>query len=147
MRHRSYRSKLNRTSEHRLALMKNLASALIEKERIRTTHVKAMQLRSYVEPLVLLAKTGDIHSRRLAYSRLGSRELVAKLFNEIGPRSSERNGGYTRVVKDAPRQGDGALMAYIEFVDRKPVESKPEEPKTLQKRIHERRKEMAKRRR
>jgi large subunit ribosomal protein L17 len=147
MRHRKHQSKLNRTSEHRLAMMKNLAAALIDQERIHTTHVKAMQLRSYVEPLVTLARAGDQASQRLAFSRLGQKVAVKKLFTEIGPRVGERAGGYTRVVKDAPRAGDGALMAYIEFVDAKPKEAKPEQPKSVKQRLHERRKEMAKARR
>jgi large subunit ribosomal protein L17 len=131
--------------------MRNLTCALVRNERIHTTHVKAMQLRSYVEPLVTLAREGDLHSRRLAFSRVGKKDVVHKLFEEIGPRVGERPGGYLRVVKDAPRAGDGALMAYVEFVDaeaRPAAEGPaPDAKKTLKQRIHERRKELAKRRR
>ena len=152
MRHRNHSSKLNRTSEHRLALMRNLSIALLDKERIRTTQAKASQLRSFFEPLVTLARAGDQYSRRLAFSRLGAKEAVHKLFSEIGPRvsSAGRSSGYVRVVKDAPRVGDGALMAYVEFVDR-PVKAaddkKPSLEQRMKKKMHERRKEAAKMRR
>ena len=148
MRHRKIRSKLSRTSEHRLAMMKNLAGALIERGRIHTTQVKASQLRPFVEHLVTLAKTGDQHSRRMVFSRLGNKESVKKLFGEIAPRAATRPGGYLRIVKDAPRQGDGALMAFIEFVDA-PQKPEGEEPKkkTLQQRLRERRKEIERARR
>ena len=149
MRHRKIRSKLNRTSEHRLALMRNLTSALVQQEKIRTTEVKAKQLRAFAEPLVTLAKAGDLHSRRRAFSRLGRKEIVHKLFEEIGPRVGDRPGGYLRVVKDGPRHGDGAMMAYVEFVDQvdQPPDDKAKTPKTMKQRIHERRKELARRRR
>ncbi len=151
MRHRKSRSKLSRTSEHRLALMKNLAGALIEHERIHTTSVKATQLRPVVEGLVTLAKAGDLHSRRLAFSRLGNKTAVHKLFTEIAPRVASRVGGYLRIVKDAPRQGDGALMAYIEFVDAAPKAEGSaggdSATKTIKQRLHERRKELQKARR
>ncbi|MBI1783683.1 50S ribosomal protein L17 [Candidatus Sumerlaeota bacterium] len=148
MRHRKIRSKLSRTSEHRLAMMKNLAGALIQNERIHTTQVKASQLRPFVEHLVTLAKAGDQHSRRTAFSRLGNKETVKKLFGEIAPRVASRNGGYLRIVKDAPRQGDGALMAYIEFVDAAPrAEGEEPKKKSLQQRLRERRKELERARR
>ena len=150
MRHRKIRSKLNRTSEHRLALMRSLAAALVRNERIRTTKVKAMQLRSFVEPLVTLAKTGDLHSRRRAFSKLGKKDVVHKLFEEIGPRVGDRPGGYLRVTKDGPRHGDGALMAYIEFVDTAPTageQDKPDMRQNLKQKMHQRRKEMRKARR
>lgn len=150
MRHRNHRSRLHRTGEHRLALMRNLAMALIEHDRIHTTAVKAVQLRPFVEQLVTLAKDGDLHARRLAFAKLGGKkETVHKLFSEIAPRVASRNGGYLRVVKDAPRAGDGALMAYIEFVDApaKGEDSPGAERKTMKQRLHERRKEMAKVRR
>lgn len=150
MRHGNHRSKLNRTSEHRLAMMRNLTIALVTNERIRTTQVKALQLRQFVEPLVTLAKAGDLHSRRLAFSRVGKKEVVHKLFTAIGPRMADRNGGYLRVVKDAPRAGDGALLAYVEFVDyavTTPDTGAPAARKTVKQRLHERRKEMAKMRR
>jgi len=129
--------------------MKNLAAALIQQDRIHTTEVKASQLRPFVEKLVTLARTGDLHSRRLAFSRLGQKEVVHKLFTEVAPRVGNREGGYLRVVKDGPRQGDGAPMAYIEFVDQpaKPDDGAVSERKTMKQRLHERRKEMAKVRR
>jgi large subunit ribosomal protein L17 len=142
MRHRKHKSKLNRTSEHRLALMRNLAVSLVREERIRTTQVKAMQLRGFVEPLVTLAKNGTLHDRRSAFARLGKKEAVHKLFEEIGPRVGERPGGYVRVVKDGPRAGDGALMAYVEFVDAAPAKA-PESltlEQTIKKKRHEQRK-------
>lgn len=145
MRHRKAKSKLNRTSEHRLALMRNLASSLVREERIRTTQVKAMQLRGFVEPLVTLAKSGSLHDRRQAFARLGKKEAVHKLFEEIGPRVGDRPGGYLRVVKDGPRAGDGALMAYIEFVDAAPA--KAAETPTLQESIKKKRHEQRKARR
>lgn len=149
MRHRKIRSKLNRTSEHRLAMMRNMTCSLVRMERIRTTHVKALQLRSYVEKIITMARAGDLHSRRMAFSRIGKKDVVHKLFEEIGPRVAGRNGGYLRVVKDGPRAGDGALMAYLEFVDAAPREKSDEDakPKSVKQRIHERRKEMAKARR
>ena len=150
MRHRKIRSKLNRTSEHRLAMMRNLTVALVSNERIRTTQVKAMQLRAFVEPLVTKARVGDLHSRRQVFRRLGKKGTVHKLFEEIAPRVGDRPGGYLRVIKDGPRQGDGALMAYIEFVDAAAVQS-DSAPTSLEdkmkKRVHERRKEMRKARR
>jgi large subunit ribosomal protein L17 len=142
MRHRKHKSKLNRTSEHRLAMMRNLAVSLVREERIRTTQVKAMQLRGFVEPLVTLARSGTLHDRRSAFARLGKKEAVHKLFEEIGPRVGERPGGYLRIVKDGPRAGDGALMAYVEFVDAAPAAA-PETltlEKTIKKKRHEQRK-------
>jgi large subunit ribosomal protein L17 len=124
MRHRKIKSKLNRTTGHRKALLRNLAAALIGEERILTTHAKARQLRPFVERLVTLAKNGDLHSRRLAFSYLGKKRAVHKLFQEIGPRFGNRAGGYTRIVKDQPRAGDAALLSYIEFVERKEKEVK-----------------------
>lgn len=153
MRHRKHRSKLNRTTEHRRALMRNLTMHLVEHERIHTTLAKAQQLRPYVERLVTLARRGDLPAFRLAFSRVGHRETIQKLFDEIAPRVADRNGGYLRIVKDNPRPGDGTLMAYIEFVDAPAVseadgegEGKPSR-KTMKQRMHERRKEMAKMRR
>jgi len=142
MRHRKIRGKLNRTSEHRLALMRSLASALIREERIRTTHPKAMYLRRFVEPLVTLAKDGSLHARRLAFAKIGKKDIVHKLFEEIGPRVGDRPGGYVRVTKDGPRAGDGALMAYIEFVDEAPAQDGPRLTleQQVKKRRHERRK-------
>ncbi len=117
MRHRKIRSKLNRTTGHRKALMRNLATALIKEERIHTTEAKARNLRPFVEKLITLGKRGDLAARRLAFSRLGKKEAVHKLFEEIAPRFSERPGGYTRIIKDNFRAGDSAPMAYIELVE------------------------------
>ena len=147
MRHRKHTSKLNRTSEHRAALLRNLAIALVEHERIHTTKVKAAQLRPFVERLVSLAKEGTLAARRLAISRVGDKDAVHKLFSDIGPRTAARNGGYLRIVKDGPRMGDGAPMAYIEFVDeasKGEAAGAPSGRKTLKQRLHERRKELAK---
>ena len=117
MRHRKIRSKLNRTTGHRKALMRNLASALIHEERIHTTQAKAKNLRPFIERLVTLGKKADHASRRLAFQRLGRKEIVHKLFEVIAPRFTERPGGYTRIVRDNFRPGDSAPMAYIEFVE------------------------------
>ncbi|MEO9514369.1 MAG: 50S ribosomal protein L17 [Paracoccaceae bacterium] len=118
MRHaRGYR-RLNRTHEHRKALFANMAGSLIEHEQIKTTLPKAKELRSVVEKLVTLAKRGDLHARRQAASRLKQDKHVAKLFEILGPRYAERQGGYIRVLKAGFRYGDMAPMAIIEFVDR-----------------------------
>jgi len=127
MRHRRHRSRLNRTTEHRTALMRNLARALLEHEIIKTTEPKAKQLRQFVERLVTIAKDGiraadpagvTLAKRRLAFSYLQDKEAVKRLFDVVAPRCMDRPGGYTRVVKCGRRMGDGAPMAYIEFVDR-----------------------------
>ena len=146
MRHRKHTSKMNRTSEHRAAMLRNLAIALVNYERIHTTKVKADQLRPFLETVITLAKDGTLHARRLAVSRIGDKDIVHKLFADIAPRVATRNGGYLRIVKDGRRMGDGAPMAYIEFVDPRPEGETPSEPKkkTLKQRLHERRKEMAK---
>jgi large subunit ribosomal protein L17 len=117
MRHRVAHRKLGRTTEHRLALLRNLAASLISHERIRTTEVKAKELRPFVEKLVTLGKRDSLHARRRALAILPQKDSVKKLFGEISPRFAERPGGYTRILKLGPRQGDGALMAFIEFVD------------------------------
>ncbi|UXU76096.1 MULTISPECIES: 50S ribosomal protein L17 [unclassified Paracoccus (in: a-proteobacteria)] len=118
MRHaRGYR-RLNRTHEHRKALFANLAGSLIEHEQIKTTLPKAKELRPVVEKLITLAKRGDLHARRQAAAVLKQDKDVAKLFEVLGPRYKERNGGYTRVLKAGFRYGDMAPMAIIEFVDR-----------------------------
>ncbi len=118
MRHNVAGKRLGRTTNQRKALMKNLATALIEHERIETTLVKAKELRIYVEPFITLAKTDSVANRRLAMARLGSKIAVQKLFAaEFRARFTERPGGYTRILKMAPRHGDGADMALIELVD------------------------------
>jgi len=118
MRHaRGYR-RLNRTHEHRKAMFANMAGSLIEHEQIKTTLPKAKELRPIVEKLITLAKRGDVHARRQASARLKEEQYVAKLFDILGPRYKERQGGYIRVLKAGFRYGDMAPMAIIEFVDR-----------------------------
>ena len=121
MRHAKAGRKLNRTASHRTAMFANMAAALIEHEQIVTTLQKAKELRPVVEKLVTLAKRGDLHARRLAAARVRDEEMVKKLFETIGPRYKERNGGYTRVLKAGFRHGDSAAVAVIEFVDRDPA--------------------------
>lgn len=118
MRHRNQGRKLNRTASHRKALFANMAAALIEHEQIETTLPKAKELRSVVDKLITLGKRGDLHARRQAISRVRDVEQVKKLFDVLGPRYAERNGGYTRVLKAGFRFGDNAPMAVIELVDR-----------------------------
>ena len=118
MRHRVGGRKLQRTSSHRTALFRNQAAALIKHEQIKTTLAKAKELRPYVEKLVTLAKKGGLSNRRLAHSRLLDDTQLIKLFDVIGPRYAERNGGYIRVIRAGIRASDAASMAVIEFVDR-----------------------------
>ena len=118
MRHRVAGRKLGRTTSHRQAMFRNMAAALIKHEQITTTTAKAKELRPYVEKLVTLAKRGGLSNRRLAQSRLMDDAQLAKLFDVIGPRYADRNGGYTRVIKAGIRSSDAAAMAVIEFVDR-----------------------------
>ena len=120
MRHRKSGRKLNRTASHRKAMFANMAAALIKHEQIITTLPKAKELRPVVEKLITLGKRGDLHARRQAISRIQDKAMVAKLFETLGPRYKERNGGYTRVLKAGFRYGDSAPMAVIEFVDRDP---------------------------
>jgi len=126
MRHRHAGRRFNRTSSHRRAMFKNMAASLMRYEIIKTTLPKAKDLRRVVEPLITLAKIDSVAKRRLAFARLRDREIVTKLFNELGPRYKTRPGGYTRVLKSGFRQGDNAPMAIIELVDR-PLEEKIEE--------------------
>lgn len=118
MRHRVAGRKLQRTTAHRNALFRNMAAALIKHEQITTTLAKAKELRPYTEKLVTLAKKGGLSNRRLAHARLMDDTQLTKLFDVIGPRFAERNGGYIRVVKAGIRASDAAAMAVIEFVDR-----------------------------
>ena len=120
MRHRVGGRKLQRTSSHRAALFRNMAAALIKHEQITTTTAKAKELRPYVEKLVTLAKKGGLSNRRLAHSRIMDEAQERKLFEVIGPRYAERNGGYTRIIKAGIRQSDAAPVAIIELVDRDP---------------------------
>lgn len=118
MRHMKSGRKLNRTSSHREAMFKNMASSLIKHELIRTTLPKAKELRRVAEPLITLAKTDGVANRRLAFARLRDKQAVGKLFVELGPRYRERPGGYLRILKCGFRPGDNAPMAYVELVDR-----------------------------
>ncbi len=118
MRHRKSGRKLNRNSSHRKAMFKNMACSLFEHELIKTTLPKAKELRRVVEPLITRAKVDTVANRRLAFSRLRDKAVVAKLFTEIGPRYEERNGGYMRILKAGYREGDKAPMAWVELVDR-----------------------------
>ncbi len=118
MRHRKSGRKLNRTSSHRKAMFQNMAGSLLRHELIKTTLPKAKSLRSVVEPLITLGKSDSLANRRLAFNRLRDREIVTKLFNEIGPRNASRPGGYLRVIKCGFRAGDNAPMAYVELVER-----------------------------
>ena len=118
MRHRNAGRKLNRTSQHRQMLFRNMAQALIKHEQIVTTLPKAKELRPVVERLITLGKRGDLHARRLAFARIRCEAMTKKLFDVLGPRYQERAGGYTRVLKAGFRYGDSAPMAVIELVDR-----------------------------
>ena len=118
MRHGHGLRKLNRTSEHRLAMLRNMCVSLLRHEAIKTTVPKAKELRRVVEPLITLGKDATVANRRLAFARLRDREIVTKLFNELGPRYATRPGGYTRILKMGFRVGDNAPMAYVELVDR-----------------------------
>jgi large subunit ribosomal protein L17 len=120
MRHARAGRKLGRDSAHRKALYSNLAGALIEHGRIETTEAKAKAVRPFAEKLITLGKRGDLHARRLALAELRSNDVVHLLFAEVAPRFAERPGGYTRIVKLGPRQGDSAPMAYLELVDHNP---------------------------
>ena len=117
MRHNKTARKLGRKTAHRKALMSNLASALITNKRIKTTDAKAKELRKYIEPLVTFAKKGDLHSRRQVLKKIRHKSIVRELFDNIGPTFSNRNGGYTRIIKLGLRDNDCALISMIEFVD------------------------------
>ncbi len=123
MRHRKSGRHLNRDSAHRKALLKNLAISLFEHELIRTTLPKAKELRRVAEPLITLSKVDTVANRRLAFDRTRSKEAVGKLFTNLGPRYTERPGGYIRIIKCGNRPGDNAPMAYVELVDRPEVEA------------------------
>ena len=118
MRHGHGLRKLNRTSEHRLAMLRNMMNSLIEHEVIKTTVPKAKELRRVIEPMITLAKDKTVANQRLAFDRLRSRDSVVKLFGELGPRYAARPGGYTRILKMGYRVGDNAPMALVELVDR-----------------------------
>lgn len=125
MRHRKSGRKLGRSSPHRRAMFRNMASSLVRHETIRTTVPKAKELRRVVEPLITLAKIDGVANRRLAFNRLRDKEAVGKLFSDLGPRFKDRPGGYLRILKTGPRPGDAAPMAIVQLVDG----SAAEEPK------------------
>ena len=118
MRHRHGLRKLNRTSAHRLAMLRNMMHSLLRHEAIKTTLPKPKELRRVIEPMITLGKEPTVANKRLAFARLRDREMVTKLFDEIGPRFANRNGGYTRILKMGYRVGDNAPMAYMELVDK-----------------------------
>ena len=118
MRHRHGLRKLNRTSAHRLAMLRNMTNSLLRHEAIKTTLPKAKELRRVVEPMITLGKKPTLANRRLAFNRLRDREMVTKLFSDLGPRYAKRNGGYLRILKFGFRQGDNAPMALVELLDR-----------------------------
>ena len=118
MRHRHGLRKLNRTSSHRLAMLRNMTNSLLKHEVIKTTLPKAKELRRVAEPLITLSKQATLANRRLAFNRLRDRDMVVKLFDELGPRFKNRNGGYLRILKFGFRQGDNAPMALVELLDR-----------------------------
>jgi large subunit ribosomal protein L17 len=125
MRHRRAGKKLGRDSAHRKALYSNLAGALIEHGRIKTTVAKAKAVKPFAEQMITLGKRGDLHARRLALAELRSQDVVHLLFAEVAPRFADRPGGYTRIVKLGPRNGDAAEMVYLELVDYEPAGAAP----------------------
>ncbi|HEX9381556.1 MAG TPA: 50S ribosomal protein L17 [Gaiellaceae bacterium] len=125
MRHRRSGKKLGRDSAHRKALYSNLAGALIEHGRIKTTEAKAKAVKPFAEQMITLGKRGDLHARRLALAELRSQDVVHQLFADVAPRFADRPGGYTRIVKLGPRNGDAAEMVYLELVDYQPAGTAP----------------------
>lgn len=123
MRHRLGLRKLNRTSSHRLAMLRNMTNALLRFEVIKTTLPKAKELRRVAEPIITLGKKPSLANRRLAFNRLRDREMVGKLFEQLGPRYANRNGGYLRILKFGFRDGDNAPMALVELLDRPDTEA------------------------
>lgn len=123
MRHRVSNRKLNRTSSHRAAMLRNMTNSLLRHEVIKTTLPKAKELRKVAEPLITLSKKATVANRRLAFNRLRDRDIVVKLFDELGPRYQSRNGGYLRILKCGFRDGDNAPMALVELLDRPEVEA------------------------
>lgn len=122
MRHRKSGRYFSRTSSHRKAMFKNMMVSMLNHELITTTVAKAKELRGYMEPLITLAKVDTVHNRRIAFARLRDREMVTKLFNDIGPHFKQRPGGYLRVLKCGYRKGDAAPMAIVELVGREKIE-------------------------
>jgi large subunit ribosomal protein L17 len=132
MRHGHGLRKLNRTSSHRLAMLRNMANSLLRHETIMTTLPKAKELRRVVEPMITLGKKPSLANRRLAFNRLRDREIVGKLFDDLGPRYAKRNGGYLRILKSGFRKGDNAPLALVLLLDQpeRPAEEKKEDKKT-----------------
>ena len=134
MRHGHGLRKLNRTSTHRLAMLRNMTNSLLRHEMIRTTLPKAKELRRVVEPMITLGKQSSVANRRLAFNRLRDRDVVTKLFDELGPRYAKRNGGYLRILKAGFRLGDNATMALVELMDRpEPVAEGADKPERKSK--------------
>lgn len=129
MRHGHGLRKLNRTSSHRLAMLRNMANSLLHHEQITTTLPKAKELRRVVEPMITLGKKPSLANRRLAFNRLRDRDMVSKLFDELGPRYATRNGGYLRILKSGFRRGDNAPMALVQLMDRPEAPAPTEAPK------------------
>lgn len=129
MRHRLGLRKLNRTSSHRLAMLRNMTNSLLRHEAITTTLPKAKELRRVAEPIITLGKKPNLPNRRLAFNRLRDREMVSKLFDELGPRFAKRNGGYLRILKYGFRRGDNAPMALVELLDGPAADAKSAESK------------------
>jgi large subunit ribosomal protein L17 len=133
MRHGLGLRKLNRTSSHRLAMLRNMMVSLLRHEEIKTTLPKAKELRRVVEPMITLGKAPSLANRRLAFNRLRDRDIVGKLFDELGPRYAKRNGGYLRILKSGMRKGDNAPMALVTLLDRPEPQAVPAKPETEQK--------------
>jgi large subunit ribosomal protein L17 len=133
MRHGNGLRKFNRTSSHRLAMLRNMTVSLLRHEEIRTTLPKAKALRKVVEPMITLGKKPSLANRRMAFDRLRDRDIVEKLFGDLGPRYSKRNGGYLRILKAGFRKGDNAPLALVTLMDRPENEGQPQEAKTEKK--------------
>ncbi len=133
MRHGLGLRKLNRTTSHRLAMLRNMMVSLLRHEEIKTTLPKAKELRRVVEPMITLGKAPSLANRRLAFNRLRDRDIVGKLFDELGPRYAKRNGGYLRILKSGMRKGDNAPMALVTLLDRPELQAVPAKPVAEQK--------------
>jgi len=139
MRHGLGLRKLNRTSSHRLAMLRNMAVSLLRHEEITTTLPKAKELRRVVEPMITLGKAPSLANRRLAFDRLRDRDIVGKLFEELGPRYAKRNGGYLRILKSGMRKGDNAPMALVTLMDRPEPKAEDKKPASEKKAAAEKR--------
>ena len=133
MRHGNGLRKLNRTSSHRLAMLRNMTVSLLRHEEITTTLPKAKELRRVAEPMITLGKKPSLANRRLAFDRLRDRDIVEKLFSDLGPRYAKRNGGYLRILKTGFRKGDNAPLALVSLMDRVDTDAQPEEGKAAKK--------------